>query len=46
MILFRYTFVESVNVIKKKKKKSRLLSEMRRTGERGAESRNNSIRTR
>lgn len=44
MILFRYTFVESVNVIKKKK--SRLLSEMRRTGERGAESRNNSIRTR
>lgn len=45
MILFRYTFVESVNVIKKKKK-SRLLSEMRRTGERGAESRNNSIRTR
>lgn len=45
MILFRYIFVESVNVIKKKKK-SRLLSEMRRTGERGAESRNNSIRTR
>lgn len=44
MILFRYTFVESVNVIKKKK--SRLLLEMRRTGERGAESRNNSIRTR
>lgn len=27
----------------KKKKKSRLLSEMRRTGERDAESRNNSI---